>query len=185
MKLIDARRMIVSLVDLPGFIEQESGVSVVTNGDDKAKCLCPLHNDTDASFSMTRYDDGWGFHCFGCQSSGTVVEFYKEYYGIDSSRVAMEMICDELGIDEEEILNSFINNVAENDSNRSKDILAMHMQASFNCQSLLRFGHDRKSVVKWVNTAYREMNAAIESVDYISIEMIADLANEKIERILM
>lgn len=184
MRLIDARRMIVSLVDLPGFIEQEAGVSVVTNGNDKAKCLCPLHNDTDASFSMTKYDDGWGFHCFGCQSSGTVVEFYKEYYGIESSRVAMEMICEELGIEEEEIVKSFLEKVADSETNTSRDVLAIHMQASFNCQSLLRLAPKDKSVVKWVNTAYKEMNAAIESVDYVSIEMVADLANERIERII-
>jgi hypothetical protein len=181
MRFLDARRMLIAIVDLPSFIEQETGATPKGNGVDRAKCLCPLHGDTDASFSMVKHDDGWGFHCFGCQAKGTVVEFYKEYYGIDSSQVALEMICEKVGLtDEAEMLKEAIKNVATVDLDYGKRVIDLHLAASYQCQSLVRM-NTNPDIVRWVNKAYREMNNALEHGDYATLEMIYDRASEHIE----
>ncbi len=184
MRFLDVRRMLISIIDLPSFIEQETGSTVKSYGHDRAKCLCPLHGDTDASFSMTKYDDGWGFHCFGCQASGTVVEFYKDYYSIDNSAVAIELICEKVGLtDEAEILKEAIKNVASVDVDFSRRLIDLHMAASSQCQGLIRLNPER-DVVMWVNKAYREMNRALESGDFAILEMVYDRASEQIEEVM-
>ena len=181
MRFLDIRRMVVQMVDLPAFVEQETGNTVKYSGTGSAKCLCPLHGDTDASFSMVLHDDGWGFHCFGCQESGTVVEFYKEYYGVDNSHTAIELICEKMGLnDEAEIVRTAIEEIASGELDIGKRIVDMHKAASYQCQSLIRM--DKNSAnVEWVNEAYREMNKAIQSEDYAILEMVYDRASEKIE----
>lgn len=176
--------MVVSLVDLPSFVEQEAGVSVTGMGDDKAKCLCPLHGDSLPSFSMTRHEDGWGYKCFGCQSTGTVVEFFKEYYDVDDTRIAMEMICEKLGLDDEmDVVKAALDNFAIVDSDAGKSIGALHMMAAYRCQNLIRQS-TTLDVVRWVNKAYREMNTALEVGDYATIEMVSDRACEMLDDIV-
>lgn len=178
MRFLDLRRTIVSLVDLPSFVAEEAGVSVDIQDGDRAKCVCPLHGDSNPSFSMIKHEDGWGYHCFGCQSSGTVVEFYKAYYDIEDTGVAMEMICEKIGLEDEvEMVKRAIDNMANVDSQLDKEIEELHIMASYRCQSIAR-GTDDDEHIRWVNNAYREMNAALGSRDYAVIEMICDRAVE-------
>lgn len=48
-------------------------------------CRCPLHNDSDPSFTIWRGRDGIErFHCFPCQSHGDVIDFMREMESIDA-----------------------------------------------------------------------------------------------------
>lgn len=42
---------------------------------------CPFHNEKTGSFTI--YTATNSFHCFGCQESGTVIDFYSKMYKID------------------------------------------------------------------------------------------------------
>jgi DNA primase len=58
-----------------------------TNGN--AMGLCPLHQDTEPSFSV---DLSTGlFHCFGCGASGDVIAFYQKRHGVDFKTALREL----------------------------------------------------------------------------------------------
>jgi len=52
------------------------------------KAVCPLHADSDPSFTV--YADG-GWKCFGCDKRGDLTDFYKELHGCDNARAAEEL----------------------------------------------------------------------------------------------
>ena len=43
--------------------------------------VCPFHPDTDASLKVYRGTGGW--HCYGCQKGGSVIDFVMEHEGCD------------------------------------------------------------------------------------------------------
>ncbi len=47
----------------------------------RAKCVCPLHNEKTASFVW--YKNTNSFHCFGCGKSGDVINLYQNLYSCD------------------------------------------------------------------------------------------------------
>lgn len=57
---------IVKTIDLPSFVESETGESIQwVIQDVSAKCCCPLHREEQPSFHMNFKDDEiWVFHCF-------------------------------------------------------------------------------------------------------------------------
>ncbi len=52
--------------------------------------VCPLHTDTDPSFSVTPSAGKW--YCFGCGKGGTLVSFVMRYHRIGYEQ-ALERIC--------------------------------------------------------------------------------------------
>jgi len=63
------------------------------NFHDKAKCILPQHREKTASVKI--YKDRWV--CFGCGKSGDIVDFVKEYFGLDFQG-ACKKICEDFGI---------------------------------------------------------------------------------------
>jgi len=45
------------------------------------KCLCPFHYDKNASLSILPINNT--FKCFGCEASGSVIDFVMKYKNID------------------------------------------------------------------------------------------------------
>lgn len=45
------------------------------------KGRCPFHDDSTPSFIV--YPDGKGFHCFGCDANGDVIDFIQRQEGVD------------------------------------------------------------------------------------------------------
>jgi len=61
------------------------------------KALCPLHNDKTPSFTVYPEQNSW--HCFGCKSGGTVIDFVMAYCGLDALEAAKKLDADfSLGI---------------------------------------------------------------------------------------
>lgn len=48
--------------------------------------LCPLHDETDASFHLYTKNGVERFHCFGCGKDGDVVDLYKRIEGLYHKR---------------------------------------------------------------------------------------------------
>jgi len=183
-RFLDLRRVIVSMVDLPDFIATEAGVDMIWRSDrSSCKCLCPLHGDSDPSFSLRKHSDGWGYHCFGCGARGTVVEFFQEYYGLNTASEAIEEICNKFGFkDEFDLFSRAIESISQ-DSNtdESAKIVAIHSMACNQCRLLLESRRDDSDVVKWLQASYRGLNHAVIAGDYPALEMIYDRAIELME----
>jgi len=181
MRFLSLRRIIVASVDLPTFLEGELGVNIIWRADRrKCKCKCPFpfHGDTDPSFSMTLHEDGWGYKCFGCASAGTIVEFFKDYYDIQDTMVAMEMICEHFGLRDEAKMISEMVESAGSFKDPGKELSSMHMVASRQCRLLLKRSGNDPEVGRWVNARYKELNKAVENGDYSVVEMVYDRACE-------
>ncbi|WP_243439481.1 DNA primase [Fundidesulfovibrio soli] len=56
---------------------------------------CPFHNETKGSFNV--HPDKGFFHCFGCQASGDVIDFYCRINGLDF-REGLEQLAREAGV---------------------------------------------------------------------------------------
>lgn len=52
---------------------------IETNGSNF--CRCPFHHEKSASFKA--YPGTRGFYCFGCNESGSVIDFVMRYFGLD------------------------------------------------------------------------------------------------------
>ncbi len=57
--------------------------------------VCPFHHETKGSFNV--HSDKGFFHCFGCQASGDVIDFYCRINGLDF-RDGLEQLAAEAGI---------------------------------------------------------------------------------------
>lgn len=50
---------------------------------------CPLHGERTASLKV--YDDGRGWCCHGCHKGGDVINFVREYFGLDFRDACMKI----------------------------------------------------------------------------------------------
>ena len=69
---------------------QTYGLRIQRNG----MCRCPFHNDRTPSLKF--YDDH--YHCFGCQTTGDVIDFVARYFGI-SPYEAAKKLAEDFGVD--------------------------------------------------------------------------------------
>ena len=104
---------LVKKIDLAAFIEREAGVKFSRRGG-RWTCRCPMphHRDTAPSFGVVRLPEGvWLFHCFGCGSGGTIVDFCKAFWALDTADDALALIADKmnLGSTEEIVKNAILN----------------------------------------------------------------------------
>jgi DNA primase len=54
------------------------------------KMLCPLHYDKD-TLSFGVYDGGRRWHCFGCQKSGSVIDFVMAFHHINFDQAIVRL----------------------------------------------------------------------------------------------
>lgn len=83
---------------------------------------CPFHQETKPSFFVN--PDRGSFHCFGCQASGDVLEFYTRITGMEF-REAISQLAEELGI----TIDSWQKETGRKPSIK-RDATQMHMDAT-------------------------------------------------------
>jgi len=169
-KYSEIRRQITQRADFGQFLEGELGIDIDWSLTfESGMCICPLHGDTDPSFSISKVDGVWLFHCFGCQKSGTIIEFFMEHYQIPDVKVAMEVICEKFEI--EESLESISESFAATESGGRFDIkrrtLSSHTTAANRCRIALRSNPEN---IKWVAEMYKEMNKSLLENDFTRLE---------------
>ena len=69
---------VVSRVDIVDIISEY--ISLRKSGDNYT-AKCPFHNEKTPSFSINKSKQF--YHCFGCGSSGDVIQFLKKYKNIN------------------------------------------------------------------------------------------------------
>jgi DNA primase len=172
-RFLSTYEVVKESVDLPSFMEGDLGIDIQWSSDrESCKCICPFHGDSDPSFSMRKHADGWGFHCFGCNSGGTVVEFFMKHYNLEREE-ALEQICErfEIGTDSQELLSAAIRALSR-DVNTSGRLASMHRLAADECRTLLRSRVEDAALRKWVSNAFRRMNECLEDMDCDGLERI-------------
>jgi len=167
-------------VDLSEFLETE--ISCTLNWFEpgiSAGTPCPLHKETQASFRLKyiEEDNIWIYNCFGCGASGTIIDFFMEYYSLANSAEAVIAICKKFGFkDSKELAISSLMNIKKRASFQKK-IEFIHIVSSNQCRMLLKKDFNRYN--KWVADAYKEMNKALIVEDLETVERIGSEASSK------
>lgn len=65
---------------------------------DRYKAKCPLHTEKTPSFFIYEKNNKAKFKCYGCGKSGDIIDFVKEYKGINDTEEALKEIYSDLGI---------------------------------------------------------------------------------------
>jgi len=155
----------VKKIDLAAFIEREAQVRFSRRGG-RWTCRCPMphHRDSTPSFSVTRLpDDVFVFNCFGCGSGGTIVDFCKGFWSLDTLDEALAMIADKMNLGStEEIIRNAVKNLKVS-VDEEKHLECAHVSAADCCREILRKYPQREELWSWVATKYREMNRWLES----------------------
>ena len=188
MRPLDLKRLIVRLVDLPAFIEREVGTRLSWSPDGrKCKCVCPFpsHSDSNPSFSIMKHDDGWGYKCFGCGATGTVVEFFRQYYGIPDTASAIQAICEKFEFEDElQLISEAVETFSEGENDAERTSSA-HVMAANQCRLLLRVSRGDPDTWRWVTKAYRALNEAVAARDHLMVSMIYNRACELFDQAAM
>lgn len=66
----------IKQIDLPELLKSK-GITVRHNGNGSYLALCPFHPDKNPSLSISFKNNKWLWHCFGCNKSGTVIDFIR------------------------------------------------------------------------------------------------------------
>jgi len=155
-------RLIFTQVDLPSFLEQQTGRKMRKLGEGSYKCVCPFpsHKDNNPSFSVEFRDGGWKWYCYGCGTGGSIIQFYKKYFDVSEDE-AIEAICDLFDIDDDP--RSVIRSMerAHVEAPYRKDIESYYMRIAIECKSMLRDYPGDKEVVKFVKSIYEKSNEAL------------------------
>jgi len=167
----------VKKLDLKNFMEREVGSSFEKVGQ-SWKTPCPLHRESQPSFVLKLEPNGiWIFHCFGCSSKGTIIDFCMEYFNESNPWNAAVLAAEKEGLklDESVVINALQNATVQD--NRQKDVLISHFVTSFICLKLLRVCNKDEKTMSWVARAYDSMNKILndetarrESFETIGIE---------------
>ena len=72
---MDYAENIKSMVSMPEMMEHY-GFSLNRSG----FCKCPFHSERSASFKA--YPGSRGFYCYGCNESGSVIDFVMKFFGL-------------------------------------------------------------------------------------------------------
>jgi len=169
-------------VDLAEFLETEAGCTLKWFEPDVAAgtvCPMPHHKDTKPSFRIKKMEeDGvWIFHCLGCSSKGTIIDFSMEYYGLSSASEAVWFICRKFGFKKDvELVAESLKDVKKK-INSQRKLECAHIVSANQCRTLLRRDYEANS--KWVASAYVSMNKALDAEDISAIEEIGFEASSK------
>ena len=87
---------IIAEVDIGSHIGQY--VSLKPHGRNELFACCPFHNEKTPSFTVT--PSTGLFYCFGCKTSGTVIQFEQQMFGLSYGQ-AVEKLANQYGIDRE------------------------------------------------------------------------------------
>jgi hypothetical protein len=170
----------VKKIDLKAFVENEAKVSLAPMGKNKWMGVCPLHGDTNPSFSVILFDNGgWGFKCFGCQESGTIIDFCIQYFSMANAWEAVLFIAEKQGIkcDSSIIVNSALDARVQMDT--QFELNWSHFRASESCRHLIRKYSDNEEIMLWVAKKYAMMNKMLD--DEISTPEMFDKVVKEVQ----
>jgi DNA primase catalytic core len=68
----------IKQVNLPEIIK-DYGITLKETHRESFQCLCPFHDDKNPSLHISRKNDKWIWNCFGCHTSGNVLDFVIKY----------------------------------------------------------------------------------------------------------
>ena len=165
-------------INLAEFIEKETGKTLKKNKD-RYSCLCPMknHKDSKPSFNVYKDEDSgcWFYNCFGCNSSGTIIDFCIDYNSLNSPHEAVLYLVGKLEIKNGyDVIIKAIKNAKIN-INFKKILDSEHFLASKRCFQLLKKHNDEKKR-EWVFNTYREMNRMLSKEDIHGIEKVSSKA---------
>ena len=173
---------VVKKVDLSEFLETEIACTLRWSEPGvSASCICPFpdHREKIGSFRIKLMENGdWVFFCFGCNCTGTIVHFCQKYYGLKDRQEALSFICKKFGFDKIDQSELMSMDLIEKKLNVKKRIECSHIEVASQCRRLLR--KDYKKYSKWVSSAYKRLNKALDSQDLATIEKMGFEACDKI-----
>ena len=107
---------IKSSIDTLDFFQSELDL---TASGKEYKCICPLHDDTDPSFTVYEKDGEWVWHCHGaCNTGGDIFDFTEKKYKLDTHD-AITAIADRYNIDIEEQRGQYSREIVSKDDARN------------------------------------------------------------------
>ena len=171
-------------VNLPDFLSEEIGCRLnwyEPNLVAATSCPMPDHKDAKPSFRINFLEESklWVFNCFGCGAKGTILDFCRDYYGLNNRVEAVIFLCNKYGFkNTEQVVMDGLKDVKKT-VNLQKKINCAHVVASRQCFSLLRKDYSKYN--KWVADAYKTMNKALDDENLSIIESIGFEASGKIQ----
>ena len=168
-------------INLVDFISRNAGTTFERSGSsNKAICPMPSHRDSKPSFHVADKGGIWVYTCFGCGSSGTIIDFCKDYYSLDDSLEALILIMEKEGVKSlSEAMIKAVRDVKIGvDVNKALE--CTHFVAASNCRRLLRKFPGDKSIETWVAKAYMKMNDLMDGADRNGVNRIGKEAMAKI-----
>jgi hypothetical protein len=170
---------IVKTINLPDFIEEETGEKIQWSiKDHSAKCCCPLHQEKEPSFHINFLDGVWIFHCFGCGAKGTVIHFCKEYHDLRNKLEAVYYLCKKYKIENtSDLILEGIKQVSVK-VDEQRVLENYNILLSNQCRILLRKNFELHK--KWVARAYKKINSALDQQDKVELDKISQEASKRI-----
>lgn len=167
-------------VDLPNFLETQIGCNLMWQSKGfRAKTACPLHNESNPSFHL-RYNEAngvWTFLCYGCGKSGTIIDFFKEYYNLSGSDEAVVLAFRRFNFKmDESVVLDCLKKVTKKIDLKEKMEYA-HVVTANQCRTLLKKDYAKHS--KWVGSAYRKLNKALAEEDITTVEGLGFEASKR------
>jgi len=160
------RKLIFTQVDLLAYIEQNIGFKLRKKFDGKyeSRCPFPYHKDDNPSFSLDYKNGGWVWYCYGCSDGGTVIEFYKRYYGYNHEEAIQNILTDhKIEIDINAQIKAMIQ--MEGSEPPKKHIESDHLLLCQICLNTMRDYNEDKEVVKLIKDIYSKANEALKTYD--------------------
>ena len=167
---------LITICDLPEFIETEGGVDLKWNRDEEAVCACPLpdHYETKPSFHVSNLDGVWVYHCFGCQKKGTIIHFCMDMFGLKNQIESIKYLCKYYNVkDVDDLILQGLKNVSKKIS-FDKQIENENVLVSNQCRMLLRRDFEKNK--SWVIDAYNNLNLALDEQNFKKIQEIGHQA---------
>jgi len=173
-------RQINKTMDLPSFAEKITGKSVSWRRSGYSAVMnCPFswHDDKNASLHMNLMESGiWVYHCFGCHSKGTALQFYLDYNCEENFEKAVINICNQfkISLNGAELAFSYTNNIVD----RKQKLETENILVSNQCRELLNINFKKHQ--QWVAKAYQRLNIALDMCDQDEVEKIGHEASERV-----
>jgi hypothetical protein len=167
----------VKKINLVEFIEREAGARFDKTGGNWM-CVCPLpsHKDSKPSFSVVEKNDedgvAWLYRCFGCGSSGTIIDFCMDYLAFDYPSEALLYVVEKTGIESSEDVAVKAIKETRVRVDLDKKMECSHFVAASNCRRLLRRFNGNRDLELWVAKSYYTMNSALDKGDVKAIERV-------------
>lgn len=146
-------------IDLKSFIERESGASLSASGRNTWSGICPLHKDSNPSFTVNHEDnDVWLFHCFGCNAGGTIVDFCMELKGFTNPHEAALYAATREGLKFDESIIAKAVREAKVTTDEQREIDLAHFVVCQNCRLLLKGCNGDAETINWIASVYKSMD---------------------------